>query len=75
MTLVLHERDKERQTKRKNISYLEASLLELHDAGVVDAGSLGEDENGKLVRVLNVLLQSRKSFSVRSDIPNCNYII
>merc|ERR1740128_1179567 len=36
----------------------EASLLELHDAGVVDAGSLREDENRKLVRVLNVLLQS-----------------
>lgn len=36
---------------------LEGSLLELHDAGVVDAGPLGEYEDGQLVRVLHVLLQ------------------
>ena len=36
---------------------LERSLLELHDAGVIDAGSLGEYEDGQLVRVLHVLLQ------------------
>ena len=37
--------------------HLEAALLELHDAGVVDACSLGEDEDGQLVGVLHVLLQ------------------
>jgi hypothetical protein len=30
----------------------------LHDGGVVDAGALGEDEDGQLGGVLHVLLQS-----------------
>ena len=34
---------------------LEGSLLELHDACVVDAGSLGEDQDRKLVGVLNMV--------------------
>ena len=36
---------------------LKGSFLELHDTGVVDAGPLGEYEDGQLVRVLHVLLQ------------------
>ena len=36
---------------------LKGALLELHDAGVVDAGALGEDEDGELLRVTDMLLQ------------------
>ena len=36
---------------------LEGPLLELHDDGVVDAGALGEDEDGKLLEILHVFPQ------------------
>ncbi len=39
------------------VRYLEAAFLELHDAGVVDASSLGKDEDGQLVGVLHVIFQ------------------
>ena len=39
-------------------SDLEAALLELHDRGVVDARALGEDQDGQLVGVFNVLAES-----------------
>ena len=47
-------------------SHLEASLLELHDGRVVDAGALGEDQDRKLVRVLHVITKS-KNTSKRSN--------
>ena len=54
--------------QRENVRpYLEATLLELHDAGVVDAGSLGEDEDWKLVRIFNVLLQPDGSMGYSSS--------
>jgi hypothetical protein len=42
---------------------LEGALLEQHDAGVVDAGALGEDEDGHLAGVLHVLLQPAQFLS------------
>ena len=47
---------------------LKGAFLELHDAGVVDAGPLGEDEDGQLVRVLNVFLQSARTIIKAGDI-------
>ena len=38
-------------------AHLEGALLELHHAGVVDTGALGEDQDGQSVRVLDVLLE------------------
>ena len=35
-------------------THLKRSLLELHNTGVIDAGSLWENEDGKFVRILNV---------------------
>ena len=37
-------------------AHLEGPLLELHDAGVVNTGALGKDEDGQSVGVLDVLL-------------------
>jgi hypothetical protein len=37
-------------------AYFEASLFELHDGGVVNASSLGENQNRWVVRVANVFL-------------------
>lgn len=39
---------------------LEAALLEHHHAGVVDARALGENENGQVVLVLDVLLHASR---------------
>lgn len=39
------------------LPHLKRSLLELHDRRVVDARALGEDEDGQLGRVVNVVLQ------------------
>jgi hypothetical protein len=41
----------------QEVGYLEAAFLELHDAGVVDAGPLGKDEDGQLVGILHVIFQ------------------
>ena len=38
-------------------AHLKRPLLELHDAGVIDAGALREDEDGKLLRVGDMLLK------------------
>ena len=38
-------------------AHLKGPLLELHDHGVVDAGALGEDEDGELLEILHVLPQ------------------
>ncbi len=35
---------------------LETALLELHDAGIVDTGSLRENQNWQFVRVFYMLL-------------------
>ena len=51
----------------KALSHLEASLLELHDGGVVDAGTLGEDQDRQLVGVLHVVPQSGTGITDESD--------
>ena len=50
-------------------SNLETPFLELHDGGVVDASTLREDEDGQLVRVLNVLLQPDEDNNLVLNVP------
>ncbi len=49
------------------VRYLEAAFLELHDAGVVDAGPLGKDEDGQLIGVLHVIFQPENKNLVLTD--------
>ena len=47
---------------------LEGPLLELHDAGVVDAGALGEDEDGELLEILHVFPQPPGNLTVIAEV-------
>ena len=51
-------------TTTLKFAHLKAAFFELHDRGVVDAGPLRKDEDGQLVRVVDMLLQPIESYQL-----------